>query len=103
MLPGLQSCRADPGPAGRADAASECVVARPPDPALADTAVRQALTEAEEMDLAAATRPEQRVVRIEATATVASGRTRTRRALVRLDLGLDGRSWHMLAWDRAGT
>lgn len=74
-----------------------------PDPTLADAAVRRALTEADEMDLAAATRPEDRVVRIETTATVASGRTLTRRAVVRLGLGLDGRSWHVLAWGQAGT
>jgi general secretion pathway protein K len=73
-----------------------------PDPTLADAAVRRALSEADEMDLAAATSPEDRVVRIEATAMVASGRTLSRRAVVRLGLGLDGRSWHVLAWGQAG-
>jgi general secretion pathway protein K len=68
-----------------------------PDPALAAAAVRRALTEADEMELAAATRPEGRVIRIEVKAVTASGRTLTRRAVVRLGLGLDGRSWHVLA------
>lgn len=74
-----------------------------PDPALADAAVRRALTEADEMELAAATRPEDSVMLIEAKAIVASGRTLTRRAVVRLGLGLDGRSWHVLAWGQGGN
>lgn len=75
----------------------------PPDPALADPSVGRALALAGEEDLAAATRPEERVVQIEATVAGTSGRTMVRRAVVRLALGLDGLSWHVLMWDRGAT
>ena len=71
-----------------------------PDPILADAAVLRALAMSDEWDLAAATRPEEHLVRIEAVVTLRSARTVTRRAVVRLGLGLDGRSWRWLAWDR---
>lgn len=71
----------------------------PPDPAQAGPAVRRALAEAGEQDLAAATRPQERVVRISASLTSPTGRRLVRRIIVRLGLALDGSSWRILAGD----
>lgn len=71
-----------------------------PDPVLADPAVRRALDLSGEAAFAAAMRPDERIVRIEAMVKGPGGRSVTRRAVVRLGLGLDGLSWHLLAWDR---
>ena len=71
----------------------------PPDPRLADPAVRNALIQAGEEDIAGATQREERSLAIEATVRLTTGRVAVRRAVVRLGLGDDGSSWRFLAWD----
>lgn len=69
-----------------------------PDPGLADPLVKLALARAGETSFAAATHPNERVVEIDTIVTASSGRIVTRSAVVRLGVGLNGVSFHFLAW-----
>lgn len=70
----------------------------PPDPAVADAAVRAAL-QAAGVSLSAAPRTEARVIELTAVADLPADTVAIRRAVVRFGASADLRGWRILAWD----